>query len=246
MAHLYTARRRALNIFAGKADRNAQHRWEQINAVLYNVGGLTFIAGSLFFVPDLHLETTVGAWIFVAGSLVYLLVTIQDFIEIQQRLAERGASPARERLEAAAAWLYLVATVFVLAGSLCFTALIDRKAAGGLTFLIGSLAFFIGGAINLSQITPDVQMRARQMMNLTAFSFSSGALLFAVASVPYLWIQPGGVNAEAIKTYIAWQFVLGSALFLLGGVTNHIRLHLRHAGSGAQTDYPREAKAQAE
>ncbi|PTW58738.1 YrhK-like protein [Breoghania corrubedonensis] len=246
MAHLYTARRRALNIFAGKTDRNAQHRWERINAVLYNFGGLTFIAGSVFFVPDLHLETTVGAWLFVVGSLIYLLVTTQDFFEIQQRLAERGASPARERLEAAAAWLYLVATVFVLMGSFCFTALIDRKAAGGLIFLVGSMAFFIGGALNISQITPDVPMRARQMMNLTAFSFSSGALLFAVASVPYLWIRPGGVNTEAIKTYLAWQYVIGSALFLMGGVTNQIRLHLRHAASNGQSASPQEAKAPAE
>jgi hypothetical protein len=63
-------------------------------------------------------------------------------------------------------------------------------------------------------------------MNLTAVTFVVGSVLFAVASVPYLW----GVKTEPIRTtlyaFLAWQYLIGSVLFFMGGVFNYWRAYV--------------------
>jgi len=114
MPHLFTNRPRLYNPIA--TDKNGNHYldWESINAILYIVGGLTFIAGSIFFLPRYDSLSDIGAWIFFGGSLVYLVVTGQD-------LLESSAYLRRQKQRTIWNWLeFIVANVYV-AGTILFT-----------------------------------------------------------------------------------------------------------------------------
>ena len=62
-----------------------------------------------------------------------------------------------------------------------------------------------------------------QLMNLTALTFVTGSALFAVASIPYLMSLSDPADRRAIDAFLAWQYILGSVLFLAGGVFNYWR-----------------------
>ena len=50
-------------------------------------------------------------------------------------------------------------------------------------------------------------------------------MLFTVASVPYLWsVAPE--DREILYDFLAWQYLIGSILFLLGGIFNYWRAYL--------------------
>jgi hypothetical protein len=51
MPHLFVNRPRLHDLTKGRADVRAQFRWETINAVLYKIGGIIFIIGSILFFP---------------------------------------------------------------------------------------------------------------------------------------------------------------------------------------------------
>ncbi|WP_368501194.1 YrhK family protein [Shewanella sp. 3_MG-2023] len=51
MPHIFSNRRRILNLTANKKELRAQFRWETINAIAYKVGGILFVIGSFFFFP---------------------------------------------------------------------------------------------------------------------------------------------------------------------------------------------------
>lgn len=51
MPHMFVNRPRLHNLTKGRLDLEAHFRWETINAVIYKVGGVLFIIGSLFFSP---------------------------------------------------------------------------------------------------------------------------------------------------------------------------------------------------
>ncbi|MDG1696585.1 MAG: YrhK family protein, partial [Ilumatobacter sp.] len=63
--------------------RHNQIRWESVSAIIYLVGGALFIWGSVRFFPSLESQAeNRGAWIFFAGSLLYLVVTAHDTYEV--------------------------------------------------------------------------------------------------------------------------------------------------------------------
>ena len=76
-----------------------------------------------------------------------------------------------------------------------------------------------------------------QLMNLTAVSFVVGSVLFVVASVPYLWSVQAEADRTMLYTFLAWQYLAGSILFLLGGVFNYWRAYIvmRDAKEGVTT-----------
>ena len=69
MPHMFVNRHRLHNLTKDRADLRAQFRWETINAILYIIGGLSFIAGSIFFFSRLEAEADIGAWTFFAVSI---------------------------------------------------------------------------------------------------------------------------------------------------------------------------------
>lgn len=224
MPHLFVNRPRCHDLASPTPSLHDQFRWETINAVLYQLGGLIFVAGSIFFFPSMEAYADLGAWLFISGSLVYLVVTGHDLMEVQRHARNRGGSlTIWEKLEAVAAIAYVVGTVLFTIGSITFLSAVGFYVAGAWCFIIGSLFFILGATINVLQIVQAKDKLTLQLMNLTALTFVTGSILFTVASIPYLWYVQTPYDRETINAFLAWQYVVGSVLFLLGGVFNYWR-----------------------
>lgn len=226
MPHMFTNRHRIHDLTADRSDLRAQFRWETVNAVFYKVGGLVFIAGSVLFFPRFEAYADVGAWTFFAGSLLYLVVTVHDFVEVRRHWRGPGARDRGEVLEYTAAASYVVGTVLFIVGSVCFLSSVGWYSAGAWCFIVGSLLFTLGACINVLQIVTAESMRTLQLMNLTAVTFVVGSVLFTVASVPYLWTVPSEGARDTLYTFLAWQYLIGSVLFFMGGVFNYWRAYV--------------------
>jgi len=224
MPHLFLNRPRRFNLATDNDTAGKELFWESLNAFIYKIGGVIFIFGSVLFFPAFSAYEDLGAWSFVVGSLLYLLVTGHDLFEvINARRHHVGPATIWNRLEAAAALAYVSGTLLFIIGSLCFLKRFDATQAGAYCFIVGSLLFVAGAVVNVVQIVSAASMIRLQLMNLTAISFVTGSVLFAVASVPYLWTLENSSDARELFAYLALLYVIGSALFLLGGIFNYWR-----------------------
>jgi hypothetical protein len=212
-------------------DLKAQFRWETINAVIYKVGGLVFIAGSVLFFPRFEAYADLGAWIFFGGSLLYLAVTVHDLAEVRRHWWIEKHHDRETVLEYAAAASYVWGTVLFTVGSVFFLSDVGWFRAGAWCFVIGSLLFVLGASINVLQIVQAQSLRTLQLMNLTAVSFVVGSVLFTVASIPYLWDVEAAVDRNLLYAFLAWQYLVGSILFFAGGVFNYWRAYLVMRGA---------------
>lgn len=226
MPHMFINRPRLHNLTKGRRDLQAQFRWETINAVLYKIGGLLFIIGSIFFFPRFEVYADLGAWVFFVGSLVYLVVTVHDLAEVRHHWRIDKAHDRDTFLEYAAAASYVSGTILFTVGSIFFLSAIGWITAGAWFFVIGSLLFVLGAGINVLQIVEAGSIKLLQLMNLTAITFIVGAVLFTVASVPYLWDVATPSDRTTLYAFLAWQYLIGSVLFLAGGVFNYWRAYV--------------------
>ena len=116
---------------------HVMHRYYVV-ASLPVVGGVLFLFGSLFFVPEAasHRSHIIGATCFIIGSVCYLIAPVMDFCELQvnlENLADQ-APPSRSRdshfevlyksqllqMQRATTILYSVAGVCFIVGSILF------------------------------------------------------------------------------------------------------------------------------
>ncbi|MEJ8571136.1 YrhK family protein [Microbaculum marinum] len=245
MPHLIANRPRLYSLAKEGPDARGQFRWETINAMTYKLGGVVFVVGSILFFPALEAWSDLGAWLFVIGSIMYLAVNLHDLLEVIRHRREAGHHPVRTglnlrvaklRLESLAVGVYLSGSVLFIVGSLFFLSEIDWVAGGAWCFMVGSVLFVVGASVNILQIVQAETLVTMQLMNLTAVSYVIGSVLFAVASVPYLWTFDSSQDRRVLLSYLAAQFVLGSVLFLVGGLFNYRRawLVIRRRPSHAQ------------
>jgi hypothetical protein len=224
MPHLFTNRPRQHAVFGEEPSLRHHFRWETFNAAAYQIGGIFFIAGSIIFLPAMAADMNVGAAIYIAGSLLYLVVTGHDMFEVL--IYRRGiqTNPTIfDRLETWAAAAYLIGTILFTLGSIFFLSVAGLYTAGAWCFVIGSLLFVFGATINVLEIVQAGEMVTLQLMNLTALTFVTGSILFTVASIPYLWHVQSSSDRGVLDAFLAWQYLAGSILFLLGGVFNYWR-----------------------
>jgi hypothetical protein len=226
MPHMFVNRPRLHDLTKDHQDLRAQFRWETINAVLYKIGGFLFIIGSIFFFPRFEAYANTGAWIFFAGSLLYLVVTVHDLAEVRRHWWIEKAHDRATVLEYAAAASYVWGTVLFTVGSVFFLSAVGWFKAGAWCFVIGSLLFVVGAGINVLQIVNSDTIKTLQLMNLTAITFVVGAVLFTVASVPYLWDFKAASDRTTLYAFLAWQYLAGSVLFFMGGVFNYWRAYV--------------------
>ncbi len=222
MPHLFVARPRLHDLMHDDPSVRDNFRWETINAVIYKAGGVVFVIGSILFFPALSAYADLGAWVFFGGSLLYLIVTGHDLAEAI-RYAKRRDGPATfwDRLEMVAAVNYVAGTLLFTFGSVFFLSTVGLFTLAAWFFVIGSLLFVAGATVNVLQIVQAEDKITLQLLNLTALTFVVGSVLFAVASIPYLWTVQSPADEEVIDTFLAWQYLVGSCLFLLGGVFNY-------------------------
>lgn len=226
MPHMFTNRPRLHDLTKGSQDLRSQFRWETINAILYKIGGVLFIIGSIFFFPRFEAYADLGAWVFFVGSLVYLVVTVHDLAEVRHHWRLSKSHDRDTILEYAASASYVWGTVLFTVGSVFFLSSVGWLKAGAWCFVIGSLLFVLGACINVLQIVKSSSIKILQLMNLTAITFVVGAVLFTVASVPYLWSVAAKSDRTTLYAFLAWQYLAGSMLFFLGGVFNYWRAYV--------------------
>jgi hypothetical protein len=65
MPRMFTNRPRLHALTADSADLGKQFLLETVNAVLYKLGGIMFIVGSVLFFPRFAAYADIGAWIFL-------------------------------------------------------------------------------------------------------------------------------------------------------------------------------------
>ena len=226
MPHLISNRERVYKLTEGREDLRKQFRWESLNAVLYKIGGLTFVVGSFFFYPALSAYLNVGAFTFFVGSILYLIVTTHDLLEVSNHLRREPEASRNERLELVAAFAYQTGTVLFTVGSLLFLSWFDQIFWGAWCFIVGSFQFVVGAAVNVLQVPEKGPKSSLQLVNLTAVTFVTGSVLFLVASVPYLWPVSSGGLEDTLDAFLASQYLVGSILFLAGGITNYFRAYI--------------------
>ena len=226
MPHMFTNRPRLHDLTKGSQDLRSQFRWETINAILYKIGGVLFIIGSIFFFPRFEAYADLGAWVFFVGSLVYLVVTVHDLAEVRHHWRLSKSHDRETILEYAASASYVWGTVLFTVGSVFFLSSVGWLKAGAWCFVSGSLLFVLGACINVLQIVKSSSIKILQLMNLTAITFVVGAVLFTVASVPYLWSVAAKSDRTTLYAFLAWQYLAGSVLFFLGGVFNYWRAYV--------------------
>lgn len=226
MPHMFVNRHRLHNLTKDRADLRAQFRWETINAILYIIGGLSFIAGSIFFFPRLEAEADIGAWTFFGGSILYLIVTGHDLAEVFRHWGVSRHHDRDQILEYTAAASYVAGTILFLVGSIFFLSAVGWFKAGAWCFVFGSLLFVVAACINILQIVAADSITTLQLMNLTAVAFVVGSVLFTVASVPYIWTIQAESDRTILYAFLAWQYLIGSVLFFMGGVFNYWRAYL--------------------
>jgi hypothetical protein len=230
MPHLFVNRPRLHDLTSAHPGPSDHFRWESINAVLYKVGGVVFMIGSVLFFPRYEAYADLGAGVFFFGSLLYLVVTGHDMAEVWRYWRDKRGNTRGRTLEFTAAVAYLSGTLLFTVGSVFFISAVGWIVAGGWCFVIGSLLFLLGATVNVLQIVQARTLVTLQLMNLTAVSFVAGSILFAVASVPYLWTVESPTDRYTLFTFLAWQYLTGSALFFLGGVFNYCRAYVTMRG----------------
>lgn len=222
MPHLVTHRPRVSNLKSTNPESKSHKLWETINAFSYKLGGVAFIAGSVFFYPALSRYLAIGDWLFFAGSLLYLMVTGHDLLEVLKYWRHHHTETFADRIELVAAWSYVLGSVLFTIGSLCFLPSLDATTLGSWCFIIGSVLFVIGGFVNLLQVVEAPSMIYMQLFNVTVAQFILGSGMFVIASIPYLW-QLDAAAERHVTTLAASSFLFASVLFFVGGVCIYYR-----------------------
>ncbi|MGI9357457.1 MAG: YrhK family protein, partial [Rhizobiaceae bacterium] len=153
MPHLFVARPRLHDLLKEDPSARDNFRWETINAIIYKIGGVVFVVGSILFFPSMSAYANLGAWVFFVGSILYLIVTGHDLAEVVQHAKHRRkAASIWDRLEAVAAVSYVAGTLFFTFGSIFFLSTVGLFALAAWFFIIGSLLFVVGATVNVLQI----------------------------------------------------------------------------------------------
>lgn len=202
------------------------HFWETIKTSVYMFAGLVYVSASIFYFPVLHDYSSVGAWMFFCGSMLYLIVSAHDMLEVIRHRRLGGTLSFQDELERIAGATYLGGAVLFVGGRILFLVRDVHDPAAHYCFVFGSLLFVCGACVNTLQIVRAPTKRMLQLMNLTAVSFIAGSLLFTVASIPYLWNVETSMDRRVLFLFLAWQYLIGSALFLAGGLFNYRRASL--------------------
>ena len=225
MPHMFVDRPRLLVPVDRRPSPQGQLRWETVNTTVYLVGGVLFVWGSLLFFPALEARSDRGVWLFFVGSLLFLLVAGHDTTEVVRHRRQQPRPSIWDRFEAWAAISYVLGSTLFAVGSIFFLSAVGWYDAGAMCFVVGSLVFVFGATVNVLQIVQAEDRRTLQLMNLTALTYVTGSVLFTVASMPYLFTLDAS-DERTIDSFVAGQYVVGSLLFLLGGMINYRRAYM--------------------
>jgi len=199
---------------------------EHFTDYTYLIGGISFIVGSVFFLPEMGAFGDTGVWIFIIGSLLYLMVTMHDLIISRKLLGLEKNKVGLLHIEFYSVVAYTVGTLTYLLGSILFLSSVDEVYLGAICFIIGSSLFMVGATMNVLEIIKESSMMTLQLINGTAITYIMGSLLFFVASIPYIWQGISIHDQNVIYNYVAWEYIGGSVFFTIGAAFSLIRTYI--------------------
>lgn len=226
MPHLITHRPRVTNLASNNENAASHKKWETFNAIAYEVGGATFVGGSICFFPQLSSWLGVGGWLFFVGSVLYLSVTGHDLLEVRKYWRTHNTNTFADKIEATTALAYVTGSLLFALGSLAFLPSIGLDVTGVWLFVVGSVLFMLGGFINMLQVVEAPSLIYMQLFNLTVAQFIVGSALFLAATIPYLWHLGPGAQTQ-VETFSAARFLFASVLFFTGAIAIYYRKLVR-------------------
>src|SRR5690625_4119121 len=152
MPHLTTHLPRLTNLRSSDEEDISHKTWETFSAFSYEIGGLTFAGGSLFFFPALSDYLAVGDVLFCVGSVLDLLATGHDLLEVIKYWRHHHTYTFADHIERIAASSYVMGSALFVVGSLCFLPNVGATILGAWLFIIGSGLFVTGGLVNILQV----------------------------------------------------------------------------------------------
>lgn len=226
MAHIITNRSGESTLGSKKASE-AELRLETIKAISYELGGVAFICGSIFYFPAFSEVEIIGQLLFFTGSVIFSFVTFSDLLQVIRYWSKHSAEDEMDKIELFIAIVYAIGSLLLLSGN--FISLFISSASGlkPWMFIFGSILYVIGSFFNFLEIIKVQSLILLQLYNLTLVFFILGAVLFFTASIPYLWSLSDSTEMNFL-TLAAAEYLAGSVFFFLGGVLITHRKFMNH------------------
>lgn len=174
-----------------------------------------------------------GCMLFVVGSVLYTGISLFTLAEAIREKGSHTFEACENGLYVTGSLAFLIGTILYWPNSKYYINLNWAKAfslgayfnwfspefEGSLLFIVGSLLFAAAAFINgLSQRC--FQTTESRMLTATTSLYMAGSLFFVMGSVAFL--PELGCNDQMIALG-AWCFLIGSALFIVGGFISLMR-----------------------
>jgi len=241
------------NIFGGDAKPCHGHLMEYFIDIVGILASICFVVGCYCFMSDSAEVVTVGAWLFIVGSLAGVAMGGHTLLE--QLAAMRSERPLKDeqRDELSETLLYLISSIGFAVGCIFFLPGLTHTAAGGFiaagigswiciisSFMVVFSVFYnaLGFVDDKSESGIDAKT-ARLCVVLTRvgmFLLLFGGVLFVVGSFMYRPDFAGKCPAGssdatclAVASYGTFAYLLGSYAFLVQTILAFIVGLLKHA-----------------
>jgi len=198
--------------------------------VLDIIAGIVFVIGSFCFMPPYSDDVDVflaGCILFVVGGAIYMVNCGLSFWEAVNKHGLWTLEGAENTNYLLGSWLFLVGTFLywpeeahykhienikdMSLGQLLN--LMSPEFEGTLLFMAGSCMFAFGAFFNALNQREFDEWTSKLLSAITSL-YLGGSLLFCMGSVAFL---PGLGCGRRMEKIGAWNFVVGSFLFLMGG-----------------------------
>jgi len=208
-----------------KASSSFEKKWETLKAIFYELGGVAFVLGSLFYFPALSDLNIFGQVLFLIGSCMFSFVTVDDLINVLKY--QRNSKNPADYIEIFISVFYAAGSIFLLSGNITGLFQTSLQNIKAWFFIFGSSFYIIGIFLNFFEIIKAPSLILLQLFNLTLIFFILGAVLFLTASIPFLWNLSGSVENK-FKILSAAEYLAGSLFFLFGGMLIAHRKSIRN------------------
>jgi hypothetical protein len=223
MPHLFVNRSRKLALLKHVDHPVAHIVWQWASAVLYIIGGIILVVGSVFFLPTYDRLALDGSYMYAVASVLYLWVSAHDIMEVFKAPREEGTNDFI--LELTASLSYAIGAILFICGSVFFMPGAYEPIAAAWCFIMGSVLFDIGACVNAVQIWSSPDIVSAQIANLIAVCFVMGSTFYLSASVPYLFDFQSESDTYTEFTLVATLYIIGSVLYLVAGFLDMKRFH---------------------
>mmetsp|Transcript_43990 Transcript_43990/g.113699 ORF Transcript_43990/g.113699 Transcript_43990/m.113699 type:complete len:285 (-) Transcript_43990:3-857(-) len=171
-----------------------------------------------------HLLYLLGSWLFLAGSVLYLPVSGApwDMAVEQDHIANMGL-PTRISIGPEAVYLGQICELF---------SYFERQSLGTILFIVGSMLYVFAAFTNALNQRKFDELSSKMLTAVTSL-YMTGSLLFTMGSVALL---PHLGCGDQMVSLGVWCFIIGSFLFLFGGIASLVRTHWVLRGSNGERD----------